>query len=864
MLPIDFGINFIGKLESHIGLGEAARQVLDAVRLSQLPICERALGEVDLPYRVNLLTTSFPDVLKLTHQQQLFLRTGRYTIAQYYWELPRLKKAFQPALSIADELWAPSRFIQTILSNATTISIQHVPPPIHVTPSAEGGRSVFGLPEKRMVFFFNFNATSSYGRKNPEAIVEAFRRAFPNTHADGPLLVIKSQYLERYPPLYHRLFRLVEDINGVLINKVITRQQMTDLLACADIYVSLHRAEGFGLGMAEAMLLGKPVIATNYSGNTDFMTSVNSYPVVFKLREITAEDHHFQPDFETVYEVGQVWAEPDIDQAAMWMTHLYEHPTSGLEKGEQASRDIQQRYDPAMIGELMRQRFEQIDVSGLPHVQPAPSESMSKSQAQWKRWGQRIYRAAIPTPIRLGLRHIRNPNEFYVPILEPKSIRYQAVEELARAYGHPNIIVLGCDDRHDIAAVAQRFQTTVLDKVENLISWENVFNIHAQPWDKPLSRAVLQQSILIANPVLAPSWETFLHYLETTMEVGALAVVSASTKYASSLASFSDMLRGAGLPVWFQGYADDLYVALLGYPEAPFVHVPPQFRVGAIMPVYNEADIILSTLHHLIAQGVEVYILDNHSTDGTAQLAQSLLGQGVIGVETYPPEPTPYYEWEKLLQRVEVLSQTLDYDWVMLHDCDEIRESFYPEQTLRETLYQIDRGGFNAVNHTVLNFVPTDHLFTASSDLKDHFQYYEPRTRRDYSVQIKTWKKGQVTLATNGGHAAEFEGRQVYPFRFLIRHYPIRSQQHGERKIFQERRSRIRPEEIAQGWHSHLRDFAPQQSFLRNPESLLRMDDSFYEHRLLERLTGVGIYPLDEDRPKRVFITWTKRRLPVS
>ena len=88
----------------------------------------------------------------------------------------------------------------------------------------------------------------------------------------------------------------------------------------------------------------------------------------------------------------------------------------------------------------------------------------------------------------------------------------------------------------------------------------------------------------------------------------------------------------------------------------------------AVMPVYNEADVILSTLRHLIAQGIEVYVLDNHSTDATAQLARSLLGHGVIAIETCPAEPTAYYEWEPLLRRVESLSETLDANWLMLHD----------------------------------------------------------------------------------------------------------------------------------------------------------------------------------------------------
>jgi hypothetical protein len=104
MAQIDFGVNFIGRLHSDIGLGEAARQVLDTLKSSRIPVCEQALGEADLPYRVNLLSSSFPDILRLPERQRRLLTKGRYTVAQYYWELPRLKAEFQPALALADEL----------------------------------------------------------------------------------------------------------------------------------------------------------------------------------------------------------------------------------------------------------------------------------------------------------------------------------------------------------------------------------------------------------------------------------------------------------------------------------------------------------------------------------------------------------------------------------------------------------------------------------------------------------------------------------------------------------------------------------------------------------------------------------------
>ncbi len=133
-------------------------------------------------------------------------------------------------------------------------------------------------------------------------------------------------------------------MGGILIDGSFSRQEVNDLLSIINVYVSLHRSEGFGLGMAEAMFLGKPVIVTNFSANTDFMHSENSLPVDYHLREVSLDDHKYQQHFQEFCEPGQLWAEPDITQAATYMRSLYENPEHGLEIGKRATEYMRQEY----------------------------------------------------------------------------------------------------------------------------------------------------------------------------------------------------------------------------------------------------------------------------------------------------------------------------------------------------------------------------------------------------------------------------------------------------------------------------------------------------------------------------------------
>jgi len=272
---------------------------------------------------------------------------------------------------------------------------------------------------------------------------------------------------------------------------------------------------------------------------------------------------------------------------------------------------------------------------------------------------------------------------------------------------------------------------------------------------------------------------------------------------------------------------------------------PTAFSAVAFITAYNEADIIGSTIEHLLAEGLGVYLIDNWSTDGTWEIAQGFVSRGLVGVERFPLDgPGPHFELRALLRRVEELAVTIRADWFVHVDADERRESPWPAISLREGLWRVDRRGFNAVDHTILTFPSVDEGFEHGSDPERYFRHFEFGRNPGHFRQIKAWKRGnrRVDLATEGGHDVSFEGRRIFPFNFLTKHYPIRSQAHGERKVLRERQSRWSPAERADGWHIQYDLLRPGQSFLHDPATLELFDaDDFHRRYLVERLTRVGI-----------------------
>lgn len=320
-------------------------------------------------------------------------------------------------------------------------------------------------------------------------------------------------------------------------------------------------------------------------------------------------------------------------------------------------------------------------------------------------------------------------------------------------------------------------------------------------------------------------------------------------KTSLTLERVATVLRDLDLPLEFHGYGKDH----LGRPRIISIFsrtfnkenkVPPEnFKVIALIATYNERDVIDSVVQHLQQNAVDVYILDNWSTDGTYEKAAQLQEKGIIGLERFPvKKPTRYFELVEILKRKEELSQTLYGDWFFHCDADEIRESPWQELNLREAFYQVEQEGYNAVDFSILKFHPTDNSFQEGKSLTGQLRYCKFETPSSLH-KISSWKKNNqpVDLHSKAGHDLTFEGRSVYPIKFLLRHYPIRSQQHGERKVFNERKTRWSPELKKNGWHVQYDQLVKGCNFIKSPRDLILFDDDFYQKYLFERLTGSGL-----------------------
>lgn len=257
-------------------------------------------------------------------------------------------------------------------------------------------------------------------------------------------------------------------------------------------------------------------------------------------------------------------------------------------------------------------------------------------------------------------------------------------------------------------------------------------------------------------------------------------------------------------------------------------------RIVALISSFNEEDVIAQVIGDLIDNGCEVYLLDNHSTDNTVEVASQWLGRGLLQIESFPSDagaavasqPDKQYLWREILLRKTRLAQELGADWIIHADADELRESPWPALNLREAFGVVDALGYNAVNFKLFNFRPVDDSFVAGDDLRARFPYFEPGEWVN-ALQIKAWKHtgDELDLASSGGHNVAFANRNVFPIPFLLRHYPIRNSEHGRRKVLKERLPRYTKQERAAGWHNHYDAMVEDQhSFLWRPENLSLFD----------------------------------------
>lgn len=359
----DFGVNVSGYLKTTMGLGQAVRGYIRAFEAAGIPIstrsCDHAtqgregtpqqiLPYAQEPYAFNFIHVNADQVSLFASEVGADYFRSRYSIGYWVWEVTTFPQALISAFSCLQEVWTASTFTQRILAPIAPLPVQVIPHVVEVRSHHQRTRRDFGLPEDRFLFLFIFDFFSIFERKNPLAILEAFRRAFPdNAHAT---VVVKTIHGDKFPQETTLLREALAGIPHVHIDAILPRDATEDLMHCCDAYISLHRSEGFGLTLAEAMLMGKPVIATAYGGNTDFMTPNNSFLV---RSAPVALSQDYGP-----YPAGAFWAEPDIDEAALHMRTVLHDRSQAAARGVRAREAIATAYAPTAIGALMRKRLE--------------------------------------------------------------------------------------------------------------------------------------------------------------------------------------------------------------------------------------------------------------------------------------------------------------------------------------------------------------------------------------------------------------------------------------------------------------------------------------------------------------------------
>jgi glycosyltransferase involved in cell wall biosynthesis len=361
------GVNVVGFLRGELGIGESARllvQALDAAGVAReavpveahLSSRQRAGAPAGAGHPVPLSTTVLCVNSDLTPEVASSLPVsfdGTYRIGMWYWEVEEFPASQHAGLNAVDEVWVATDFVRAAVEPHTDLPVRTLTPPLPQRPPGQprADRAGLGLPEHAPLFLFAFDFLSTAERKNPLGLVEAFCRAFGPE--DGPVLVVKSINAGQRPADAERLRLRVAGLpHVVLLEDYLDADHRDALMAACDCYVSLHRSEGLGLTIAEAMAWGKPVIATRYSGNLQFMSDENSYLVDWSPAGV--------PEHAAPYPAGATWAEPDLDHAARLMREVVADPAGARARGARAARDIAERHSPAAAGAAVAARLAEI------------------------------------------------------------------------------------------------------------------------------------------------------------------------------------------------------------------------------------------------------------------------------------------------------------------------------------------------------------------------------------------------------------------------------------------------------------------------------------------------------------------------
>jgi glycosyltransferase involved in cell wall biosynthesis len=358
-LPL--GVNLAGYLDATVGVGESARNLAAALEAAGVAVARLPLSSRDAPRGAPVATSEAahpvtivcanPDGMTGARDELgAAAFDGRHVIGMWWWEVAALPQRWLRAFDLVDEVWVGSRFVADIFAAVAPVPVVHVPPAVPEPVVSGASRAQLGLPEDDFLFGFVFDYASVAARKNPLGLIEAFTRAFAPGADDGVGLVLKTLGGDRHRTEHEALLAAAAAHPAIrVIDGDLPAADKNALIAALDCYVSMHRSEGFGLTIAEAMLLGTPVVATDYGGSREIATAFNGLLV-------DARPAPIGPGHDPYPAHGE-WAQPDLDHAAAQLRAARADPAAGRARAARARADVLARHAPAVAGRAMAQRL---------------------------------------------------------------------------------------------------------------------------------------------------------------------------------------------------------------------------------------------------------------------------------------------------------------------------------------------------------------------------------------------------------------------------------------------------------------------------------------------------------------------------
>jgi glycosyltransferase involved in cell wall biosynthesis len=389
------GVNVVG-YDDESGLGQIARLVVGAlvqggIPHTVIPVGRRRLRASRPQFDTSLVCVNAQMLPGLVEMFGASFFRDRRTIGFWWWEVDRFPPVMSWAAHLVDEIWVGSDHVRGAVESTVAVPVFTFPVPISKPAAVPVDRTGLGVPRDRFAFLFSFNFWSVFARKNPLGLIHAFSEAF--TPNEGPVLVLKTVKGNDFPGQLAQLRAAASKRPDVfVVDRHLGAPEYGGLVAACDAYASLHRAEGFGLTIAEAMSLGKPAVATGYSGNLSFMTDANSYLVPSTLVPIP-------PDTEP-YIAGGHWAEPDLSGAVERLRDVVEHPTKANAKVQTALSDLERDHGVETAAGFIRRRLAAtVEPRQPPHdpVERAAAALMWGPDLETARpWARRVRRLARP------------------------------------------------------------------------------------------------------------------------------------------------------------------------------------------------------------------------------------------------------------------------------------------------------------------------------------------------------------------------------------------------------------------------------------------------------------------------------------